>query len=256
MWHERHHEMASAVRSPVAVFPGVSTHHGSAPSERFAVYRNNAIVNTRTHLAAVFPVSAMLLGDDCFNDVARSFIVAAPPLTPVLLEYGAGFPAYLASTGLTETLPYIVDVAALEWARYRAYHAADADSVDISVMAAIDDAEIDRIRLTLHPSISLIRSSWPVVSIWQAHQQSDPASVLRNVQFNPEIALVLRPALEVHVRSVREDAGTLLQAIIDGKLLGEALDAAAQTDRPDLSAALSGAFICGTITAAALNLRN
>ena len=252
MWPERHADLATAIRTGDGVVSGIPEDDAFDASTRLAVYRNNMIVNTRAHLAAVFPVVGALLGEDCFNEIARQFILSKPPRSPVMLVYGDGFPAYLSASRLFETVPYIADIAALEWARYRAYHAADAEPIELAALATVAADDIENISLTLHPSVSVISSAWPIVSIWQAHQRPDPTETLASLGCAPETALVARPALDVEVRAIADGPRSLIEALRSGQRLGVALEVAGQNRREDLSACLAGAFECGAIAAATL----
>src|ERR1700756_5073683 len=65
---------------------------GRAHASRFGVYRNNVIAGLINSLAARFPVTRKLLWDDAFHHVARHYIATEPPRSPVMFEYGDGFP--------------------------------------------------------------------------------------------------------------------------------------------------------------------
>jgi Putative DNA-binding domain len=95
---------AAALDDPSAPTP--STTHGrmGAPdARRFAVYRNNVAVGLIGALEARYPVSRRLAGDDVFRAMARAFVRAHRPRSPVMIAYGEQFPefvgAYLAGAG-------------------------------------------------------------------------------------------------------------------------------------------------------------
>ncbi len=46
-------------------------------------------------LRVAFPVIARLLGEPSFTEITRVYIKKHPPKTPVILFYGADFPAFL-----------------------------------------------------------------------------------------------------------------------------------------------------------------
>ena len=73
-----------------AVPAGLVTWNGSDPAQRFAVYRNNVTVSLMQALADTFPVCAASVGEARFRDLARAFVRAQPPRSPVLARYGAG----------------------------------------------------------------------------------------------------------------------------------------------------------------------
>jgi hypothetical protein len=147
--------------------PGLAAPDPSEVARRFSVYRNNVHHGLTRALAARFLVVEWLVGAEFFTAMARVFIVGAPPAHPVLLSWGDAFPAFLESFPPVGHLPWLADVARLELARGRAYHAADAAPVPPGTLAVADP---ERLRLTLHPSVLLFASPHPAVRIWEAHQ--------------------------------------------------------------------------------------
>src|SRR6266542_3456863 len=67
-------------------------------------------------LATTFPTVQALVGEDFFRMLARAFVGQSPPNQPVLAEYGAGFPAFIAGHDAARDLPYLADIARLDWA--------------------------------------------------------------------------------------------------------------------------------------------
>src|SRR5919108_3746086 len=62
---------------------------------RFAVYRNNVVASLTSALAERFPVVQRLVGEEFFRAMARAYVTQEPPRSPVLLHYGATFPAFV-----------------------------------------------------------------------------------------------------------------------------------------------------------------
>ena len=158
MWPETQSDFAAALLDPALPAPA------GLAERRFAVYRNNVTVGLCDALAASFPTVAALVGEDFFYALARDFIRQSPPAGPVLHEYGEGFPAFIAGHAAAGDLPYLPDVARLDWVCLRAYHAADAAPVGIDALAAVPAAALDGLRLSLHPSLALVASDWPVAA--------------------------------------------------------------------------------------------
>ena len=94
-------------------------------------------------------------------------------------------------------MPYLADVARLEAAWTRAYHAADAAPLTVADLAAIPADELGAARLSRHPAAELVRSAHPVGSIWAAHQSRDGGAAARSGP--AETVLVTRPAMDVSV---------------------------------------------------------
>jgi hypothetical protein len=194
---------------------------GEAHASRFAVYRNNVFAGLINAIGARYPVVKKLLSDNGFNRVAQMYVSAEPPRSPVLLEYGESFPQFLRSVGHSISADYLADVAELESARTRAYHAADAIPVARDSFSRLATDEIPGLRLALHPSVQLLKSHFPVVSIWEANLHANDNAL--NL-WQPECALIARPRLEVEVRRLTPGAYEFVSALAEGCSVGEALD--------------------------------
>src|SRR5215475_9159085 len=72
---------------------------------RLRVYRHHVMDSLGAALAATFPTVQALVGADFFRDLARAFVVHALPRQPVLAEYGADFPAFVAAYEPARGLP-------------------------------------------------------------------------------------------------------------------------------------------------------
>ena len=157
--------------------PGLHAWNGADPAVRFAVYRNNVVHSLVAVLADTFPVVRQLVGDDFFGAMARRYVVEHPPTSPLMHRYGAALPAWIAGFEPAAALPYLADVARLEWLRLRAFHAADAAPVDAGTLRALVAApeRLARAALVLHPSLAVVRSDHPVVTLWAAHQLGETA---------------------------------------------------------------------------------
>jgi hypothetical protein len=191
-----------------------------------AVYRNNVMSGLIKVVAARFPVVRRLLGEESFLEWVRRFIAAEPPRSPLLLDYGDGFPQVLRRFGGDACIGHIADIADLEIARGKAYHAADAVSLPPQAFAAIPAERLAGLRLSLHPSVSLLQSRFPIVSLWHASQEAGDV-VLQ--QWRPEAALIARPLLEVEVWNLPPGGFAFLTALSHGATMAEAAEAAVNT---------------------------
>lgn len=231
---------AAALLKPESVCPsGLRTWNGSNPAARFAIYRNNVVSSLIDALAETFSVSLELVGDEFFRAMARAFVLASPPRSCVLATYGEAFPEFVENFEPAQTVPYLADVARLEMARIRALHAADATSLTAEAAAhamATPDL-VFLMRVICHPSLSVVRSPYAVVSLWAAHQGL--GDIGRVDPYVPEDALVVRCALEVQIARLPGGGATFIQGLAAGLPLGEAATRAhAEAPDFDLSASL------------------
>jgi hypothetical protein len=137
---------------------------GLTAGHRFAVHRNNVYAGLVGVLQARYPVIERLVGEEFFGAAAQAFITASPPSSPVLLVYGEGFAAFLAGFEPAACLPYLPDVARLEWLRHAAFHAADCLPLTAADLAPAAGREEELI-FEVHPSLGLISSPFPALSI-------------------------------------------------------------------------------------------
>jgi hypothetical protein len=216
--------------------------------QRFNVYRNNVFVSLTDALATRFPVCLSLVGEEFFRGMARIFVELCPPRSPLLMEYGDDFGDFIDTFPPARSLPYLGDVARLEAARTRAYHAADAEPLSVDELASLAPCTWDEARVSIHPSIQIVRSGSSVVSIWEAHMG---AGALCEVDASaPEDALVIRPGLEVEVHRLPPGGAVFLSKLVQGASFREAARKATSSDRDfdlvtGLAALLLGRVIIG-----------
>jgi hypothetical protein len=185
------------------------------------VHRNNVFASLIGALRARYPVIERLVGEDFFEAAAGHFIEAHPPRSPVLIDYGEGFNAFLGSFEPASTLPYLADVARLEWLRHRAYHAADRKALGPSDLARVPSDRAFALTFEFHPSAALIVSPYPIVSIWETNAH-DASTRPIGPDLAGEGALVVRPDDDVLVVRLDEAERAFAAALAGGTTLGEA----------------------------------
>ncbi|WP_231973672.1 hypothetical protein [Variovorax sp. HW608] len=128
-------------------------------------------------------------------------------------------------------LSYLPDVARLEWAVSRALHAADAQALDPSELAAVAPADQDHVSFVAHPSISMLRSDFPIDAIWRAVLQQDEAALaVLDTGSGPVHLIVQRLGSAVEVARLDEPAWTFASALFSGSPLVAALAASPGSD--------------------------
>jgi hypothetical protein len=225
---------------------GVTSHTTNKPARRFAVYRNNVVVGLLKALATRFPATSRIVGEEFFNAMARVFVVAHPPRSPLLATYGDDFPDFIAGFEPAAELPYLADVARLEAARTRAYHAANAEPVDPSQLHTVAPDGLGDMRFVLHRSAEVVRSRHPIVTIWAMNSGGKELGPIAD--WLPEDALIARPYLDVEIRALPRGGSAFLVALIAGQTLAQAVEAAATEDADfDLAANLAGLIGAGLV---------
>ena len=238
---DRQRDFAAALLDPALPAPsGLVGPDGEPSPRRFAVYRNNVIAGLVNTLKQAFPAVCKIVGSDFFEAMGRGFVRAEPPTSPVLLDYGAGFAAFITQFAPAASLPWLPGVARIERAWIEAYHAQEAVPLAAEAFMAIDVGQLAGIRLQLHPSTRIIRSPTPALTIWRMNVDGGvPAPV--DVAAGGEDAFVIRPLAQVHVRLIPPGGAEFVLALAAGKSVTQALQSAMAGARGfDLSACLAG----------------
>ncbi len=220
-----HARLAQALLDPQQAAPaGLKTWNGSDPGTRWDVYRNNVMSSLTQALADTFPVVCAMVGVDFFQTLTRHYIRRSPPRSPVLQAYGDGMAAFIAHYEPAASLPYLPDLARLEWARLQSLHAADAEALpheQWSSMLAWPEFLVCS-RVSLHPSLQVVSAEHAVVSLWAAHQ--DLLDIGSVDPFVPESALVFRVGDEVRVAAVTQATARWMLSLARGRPLGLATE--------------------------------
>lgn len=189
-----------------------------SPGQRLQIYRNHLRISLRQALATTFPVIQRLVGDDYFAAVARGFIERHPPRSPVLADYGAAFPAFLAEA--PNAPPYLADVAWLEWALNVAFNAADHQPLAAADLADLAPEAQAALVFRPLPSSFIVVSDFPILAIWQANQPGRDGTV--DLAEGSQCVLVWREDGDSVCRTLSAGEHALLQALFDGATLDDA----------------------------------
>jgi len=215
--------------------------------KRYNVYRNNVTVSLINALAAAFPSTLRVTGVDFFRAVARFYVRATPPSSPLLFEYGQDFPDFIERYEYAQSVPWLSDVARIERAWLDAYHAADVQSLMPHEFAAVASEQLPNIVLKPHPATRVIRSRFSAVTIFIASRSDGPDSHIEVIE--PEDALVTRSALEVEVRQLPPGGAIFLSHLMTGESFDTAASAAfAESPSFDLPANIRGLLEAGAFT--------
>lgn len=228
---------AQALLDPVRPVPeGLGDGRAQAAGRRFDVYRNNIAVSLNEALRVGFPVITKLIGEQNMAVLGGAYFRAHPPSTPVMMLYGADFPGFLADTAQLAHLGYLPDIARLELAIRRAYHAGDADPVRPEHLARIPAQALLRVGFTFAPAVQVLRSDWPIHDIWQFatfDNAAKPQQVAQDV-------LITRPEFDPAPQLLPPGGAIWINALMAGQNIGDALDLAlAEAPGFDMTAPLA-----------------
>ena len=214
---------------------GLVDAQGRAAGRRFDVYRNNVAVSLTEALETGFPVIAKLLGDENFKAIAGVFLRQSPPSSPLMMQYGDEFPRFLANFEPLAHIGYLADIAQMELALRRSYHAADCAPLTSETLGAIAPDDLAEQKLGIAPSTQIIQSAWPIFDIWTFNMidgAPKPRAIAQDV-------IITRPDFDPEPHILPTGGADFLRELRAGQTLGDAAETTiAQHPNFDLGACL------------------
>lgn len=208
-----------------------------APQQRLDIYRSTMNGTLLKALRLSYPAVQRIVGTEFFESAALIFARGHPPRCADLNAYGAAFADFLRGFEPAASLPYLPDVARLEWAVNRALHAIDTPSLDLTALAALTPAQQDHVVFTAQPSISMLQSRFPVDSVWLAVlQEDDDAMATIDLDSGPVFMIVERRGGEINLERLAESHWHVTASLFEGETLATALARENDIDAPALLA--------------------
>ncbi|HXZ53048.1 MAG TPA: DNA-binding domain-containing protein [Burkholderiales bacterium] len=209
-------EFARALRAPAS--------DGRAPG--LAVYRANVEGNLASALAGAYPIVRKIVGQGYFAQLCRAYAARHSSASGDLNRYGSQFAHFLGDYAEVADLPYLPDVARIEWLVHFAYYAQDPDEFDANALAGVPAERYAQLRPRLAPPCAVLSSAWPLGRIWAVHQDDYRGAFDVDLRAGPDRILVHRPRWRASVSSLGAGDFHFLEAAARGAQLGAAVEAA------------------------------
>lgn len=150
----------------------------SVPGEkRLAVYCTNVKGAHLQALDQAFPVTREVLGPRYWRQLLESDLPRFGSRSPDLNRFGEFMPSLVDKAQKCRPelreLPYLGELAKLEWNVHRARTAADDPGFDWAGFAALRDEAQAKTRLILSNALTVLRLAYPVDHIWRSHTVTD-----------------------------------------------------------------------------------
>jgi len=219
--------------------------------QRLGIYRGNLHANWSKALAGAYPIVRKIVGEDFFEGMSRAYAKTHPSTSGNLNNYGRRLADFIEHFPHTTDLPYLPDVARMEWFAHLAYYAADAAPGKLPPDTLQAD-KLDALRLDVAPGCAILSSRWPLARIWETHQDDYDGDIAVGFDTGPETITIYRRGWKAAVMAVPAADASLLAASIAGSTFGEALEAAHAVD-PALDPAATLARLMATGVAVGLS---
>jgi len=187
---------------------------------RLAIYRRAVTANLVGALRGAHPVVVRLVGDAFFHEAASRFAHANPPHSGDLNRFGGGFAGFLAGYDSATSMPWLADVARLEWACHEASMAGDGEPLDIEALAHVPPEAQGELRFSFHPAVRVVKSAWPILAIWESNQPDRDGTPDRDE--GEDSVLVWRESGSVRAVALGLREAAFVEALAAGRGLDDA----------------------------------
>ena len=186
---------------------------------RMDIYRNNIFGNYIGVLSSIYEVVEKLVGEEYFESMAIAFSKKHHSTSGNLDDYGFEFPQFVKGRQKKHGLIYLYEMAKLELLYHKSYFISNKKEFDIKGFQKISEDDFYNLTFTLHPSAFLIKSKFPLFTIWQDNIENDGKKKISLE--NPELILIDNALGKVMMNKLSEEEFLFLDKISKGKNLYE-----------------------------------
>ncbi len=188
---------------------------------RLAVYANGYRARLREALQGDFSALAHVLGETDFSALCESYIDTHPSPYFSLRDYGARLPAWLGEQAIAAGRPWLVELAALEWALVEAFDAPAGTTATVADAAQLAPTQWPAMCVRFIPGLQLVPQHWDILAPWHAAKAGEPAGTVSALPA-PTVCVVWRDeTLVTRLRSAEADEATALHQAQDGQAFAE-----------------------------------
>ncbi len=191
-----------------------------APNQLIQLYRNNFYISLSEILVDTFPVIQELVGDEFFAQLGKAYIKAQPPTAGSVTHFGQQLPSYIKQIPQTETLPYLGDVAHLEWEYARLGNQWPvAKTFPFEKLGTLNTSQWPQVIFKLSANAALLDSNFAILDIFNGVQKAD----VDNIDINKPQQILLISSAKANVSAIEltADVYSFLSSSTEGKPLAE-----------------------------------
>ncbi|HUO03787.1 MAG TPA: DNA-binding domain-containing protein [Candidatus Binataceae bacterium] len=171
------------ITAPSGVAEGLAAERGLPPGGLDAIVRGDSRLSATQRvdiyasmyfnrlldvLKEDFPATLKALGEVNFHNLITGYLLEYPPTEPSVHFCGRHLAAFLRDHPMRVKAPYVADLAALERALVKSFHARDAVALDAETMRSIPPAKWPAVRVGMHPAASILAVKWRVSGLLAA----------------------------------------------------------------------------------------
>jgi hypothetical protein len=205
---------------------------------RMDIYAESYFWRLHDVLVEEFEVTAWLIGESRFRNLATDYVLRRPSRHYDLHRYGDPFPEFIAGHPLEGAWPGLAALAEVELAIARALHVGDEEPLEAGSMASFDPLQWPALRFVLARSVWIGSGPLPYPQLLAAARKGEPA---------PAPEALTAGAAATHTLVWRADGRVFHRAVDPGEAAGiRALSEGAHFDELCAGAAEESPYQDGT----------
>lgn len=189
--------------------------------ERLSIYRDNINAGFINTLKTTYPVCNKLVGDEFFSAMCYRYLKSASSTSPDLNNYGEDFPDFIATFPHAQQLPYLSDVAKLEWYWHRCNFFKKNRVIAIEKLSGLTEQELRHCEFKLADDAILFTSDYPIFEIWATNTSTDAEEKIIELDDNKSQLIIFRDQDERRIDILNDEQYFLLATIKQQLSFGE-----------------------------------
>jgi hypothetical protein len=181
--------------------------------EHLAIYRDSIMGKFSHALSDIYPVCCRLVGEKFFQTMVEYYIRSTSSTSPDIGQYGQYFAEFIDNFDKVANLPYLSDVARLEWAWHHAFNAKNEKGFNFSALAQVPESEKQCIIFRLPYSATLLKSDFPIAHIWRVNQSDWHGEQTVDLREGGGYYLIWRQNYAIRIDVLTEKIGQFLTAV-------------------------------------------
>jgi hypothetical protein len=171
-------------------------------------------------LEAVYPRLARHLGQNAFAQIATAYVADHASLHPSTRLLGAAFADWVDERH--PHMPWLSDLARLEWARSHLLEAVDEVVLDLDSLRSVSPEDLVDLPLRLIGGHAIVITDFDTAALWDAAGAEAPIDPARKTDDrHGQILLVWRNDAAVHHRVLTAEESAALERVAIGITFGE-----------------------------------
>lgn len=197
-------------------------------NELMQVYRNNYYISLTEALRSVYVSVDKLVGKGFFDFVAHSYIDAHPSKSGNLHEFGSYFSYFIGSLDQAASVPYIADIAKLDWAWHQMFHAKDSAPLNVETLEEFEHEELGALNFKFIEGMQVLTMGFTVFGLWNHCREIPGFEGADELSYNKttEFIMIHRLGLDVVVSLMSQAEVTFIEELKKGECLADATESA------------------------------